>query len=182
MTDLIEINNHLAIPSPYILTIKEFDKLYKRDKGKGKEIAIKELAYIYFMCNHNSPYTIYDEEEKKGKIKKSVFGEKSKWKADVIVKAACERYLKLIDTHAILLLKSARNSVKKLERYFDDVDLTLMDDKTGKPIFSAKDLVANLTKVGDVVQGLSKLEDIVKKEEQERVSTRGGVELNKYNQ
>ena len=28
MADLIEINNHLAIPSPYILTIKEFDKFW----------------------------------------------------------------------------------------------------------------------------------------------------------
>ena len=182
MRDLIEISNHLAMPSPYTLAIKEFKKLYKRDKSKGKETAVKELAYIYFMCNHNSPYAVYDGEEKEGKIKDSVFGEKSEWKADALVKDSCKRYLGLMDTHAILLLKSARNSVKKLERYFDDVDLTLMDDKTGKPIFSAKDLVANLTKVGDVVQGLSKLEDIVKREEQERASTRGGVELNKYNQ
>ena len=85
-----------------------------------------------------------------------------------------------MDTPSILLLKSARNSVKKLERYFDDIDLTLLDDN-GKPIYSAKDLVANLAKVGDVVQGLSKLEELVKREEQEKASTRGGVEVNKYN-
>ena len=181
MRDLIEINNHLAAPSPYTLVIKEFKKLYKRDKSKGKETAMKELAYVYFRCNHNSPYAIYDGEEKDGKIKNSLFGEESKWKSDVVVEAACDRYINLMDTHAILLLKSARNSIKKLEKYFDDVDLTLLDDN-GKPIYSAKDLVANLTKVGDVVQGLSKLEDIVKREEQERASTRGGVELNKYNE
>jgi hypothetical protein len=181
MRALLEINNHLAIPSPYALVIKEFKKLCTRDKGKGKETALKELAYIYFKCSHNSPYTIYDGEEKESKIKDSVFGEKSKWEPDPIVKEACDRYLKLMDTHAVLLLKAARKSVKKLEKYFEDIDLTILDDN-GKPIYSAKDLVANLTKVGDVVMGLSKLEEVVKKEEQEMAVTRGGVEVNKYNQ
>tara|TARA_R110002051_G_scaffold307513_1_gene378589 strand:- start:1654 stop:2199 length:546 start_codon:yes stop_codon:yes gene_type:complete len=180
MRDLIEISNHLAMPSPYTLAIKEFKKLYKRDKSKGKETAIKELAYVYFKCNHNSPYAIYDGEERDVKIKDSIFGEESKWKADLFVVGACDRYTNLMDTHSILLLKSARRSIKKLEKYFDDIDLTIVDDN-GKPIYSAKDLVANLTKVGDVVQGLSKLEDIVKREEQEKASTRGGVEVNKYN-
>mgnify|MGYP003676754478 CR=1 FL=1 len=181
MRSLLEINNNLASPSPQALTIKEFKKLYTRDKNKGKETAVKELAYIYFKCNHNSPYIIYDEEEKESKIKESIFGENSKWKPDSDVKAACGRYLKLMDTHAVLLLKAARKSVKKLEKYFEDIDLTILDDN-GKPIYSAKDLVANLTKVGDVVMGLSKLEDIVKKEDQEKAVTRGGVEVNKYNQ
>ena len=181
MRNLLEISNHLAIPSPYALIIKEFKKLFNRDKSKGKEKAVKELAYIYFKCNHNSPYSIYDEEEKEIKIKESIFGKESKWKPDADVKAACDRYIKLLDTHSIRLLKSARKSVKKLERYFDDIDLTILDDN-GKPIYSAKDLVANLAKVGDVVIGLSKLEELVKKEDQERATTRGGVELNKYNQ
>ena len=181
MRNLLEISNHLAIPSPYALSIAEFKKLYVKDKSKGKETAVKELAYIYFKCNHNSPYAIYEEEEKEEKIKDSVFGKESKWKPDVSVKAACDKYLELIDTHSVLLLKSARRSVKKLEEYFDMIDLTTLDDN-GKPIYSAKDLVANLTKVGDVVTGLSKLEELVRREEQERATTRGGVELNKYNQ
>jgi hypothetical protein len=181
MSSLLEINNHLAVPSPYVLVVKEFKELYTRDKGKGKEMAVKELAYIYFKCSYNSPYTIYDGEEKESKIKESVFGEESNWKPDPTVKAACDRYLKLMDTHAVLLLKAARKSVKKLEKYFEDIDLTILDDN-GKPIYSAKDLVANLTKVGDVVVGLSKLEELVKKEDQERAVTRGGVEVNKYNQ
>ena len=56
-----------------------------------------------------------------------------------------------------------------------------MDDN-GKPIFNAKDLVMNLSKVGDVVSGLSKLEELVKKEEQKSSKVRGGVEINKYSQ
>lgn len=180
MQDLIIINNNLASASPYALIIKEFKKIHKRDRSSGKETALKEFAYIYFMCNHNSPYAVYDGEQRELKIIDSIFGE-GKWKADKVVKAACDRYTNLMDTHAVLLLKAARSSIKKLETYFQDIDLTILDDN-GKPIYSAKDLVVNLTKVGDVVQGLSKLEDIVKREEQEKASTRGGVELNKYNE
>ena len=39
----------------------------------------------------------------------------------------------------------------------------MMDDN-GKPIFHAKDLIANLSNMGKVVDGLSRLEEIVKKE------------------
>ena len=55
----------------------------------------------------------------------------------------------------------------------------MMDDN-GRPIFHAKDLVANLSKMGDVISGLSKLEEIVKKEEQIASNNRGGVVVNKY--
>jgi len=56
-----------------------------------------------------------------------------------------------------------------------------MDDNN-RPIFHAKDLVNNLEKMGKVVDGLTRLEDIVKKEEQANNPTRGGVEVNKYSQ
>jgi len=54
-----------------------------------------------------------------------------------------------------------------------------MDDH-GKPIFHAKDLISNLSNMGKVVDGLTRLEDIVKKEEQAANTNRGGVEVNKY--
>ena len=60
------------------------------------------------------------------------------------------------------MLKAARESIVKLEKYFRDVDLHLMDDH-GKPIFHAKDLIANLSNMGKVIDGLTRLEEIVKK-------------------
>ena len=57
-----------------------------------------------------------------------------------------------------------------------------MVDDNGKPIFAAKDLVMNISKMGDVIAGLHKLEEQVKKEEQTTSPNRGGVEVNKYSQ
>ena len=55
-----------------------------------------------------------------------------------------------------------------------------MLDDNGKPIYHAKDLINNLEKMGKVVDGLTRLEEIVKKEEQAANTNRGGIEVNKY--
>ena len=165
--ELLEIVDNVAVPSPYALSIIEF-----------KPLDSKELAYVYFMCDHKSPYAVYDEESRHDEVVLGVYG-KSKWAPSSKVKAACDIYKKLKETSAVKLLKAARLSVIKLQKYFETVDLTMMDDN-GRPIFHAKDLVANLSKMGDVVSGLSKLEEQVAKQEQVNTNTRGGVVVNKY--
>ena len=167
--DLIIIKDKVATPSPYALLIKEF-----------KDLKIEELGYVYFMCDHRSAYAVYEWDKRHEEVKNSIFGSK-KWSPSKKLKIACDKYNELIETSAVKLLKAARESVKKLEAYFRTVDLTLVDDN-GRPIFHAKDLVNNLEKMGKVVDGLSRLEDIVKKEEQANNPTRGGVEVNKYSQ
>ena len=102
-----------------------------------------------------------------------------KWSPSIEVKAGCSKYEKLIETSAVRLLKAAKESIVKLEKYFRDIDLTMMDDN-GKPIYHAKDLINNLEKMGKVVDGLTRLEEIVKKEEQAANTNRGGIEVNKY--
>ena len=176
--DLLTIKDNVAIPSPYVLTVEEFAKIVNRDKTKSKDRSTKELAYIYFFCDHASPFSVYGEDVRSDEVKLSVFGE-TKWEPDSAIQAACEKYKKLKETSAVRLLIAAKESVVKLENYFKDIDLTLSDDN-GRPIFAAKDLVANLSKMGDVINGISKLEDLVKKEKQVQSSNRGGVETNKY--
>ena len=164
--DLLTISDNKVIPSVYTLMIPEFDAL-----------SIKELAYVYYMCDHRSPFVAYDGERRKEEIIKSVF--KKKYKISSKIKAACDKYKELTETSAVKLLKAARASVTKLEKYFRDIDLTMIDDN-GRLMFSAKDLVQNLSKMGDVINGLSKLEEQVKKEEQVSNANRGGVITNKY--
>ncbi len=166
--DLIYINDNKAIPSSYAMTILEF-----------KNLSTEELAFVYFMIDHRSPFSVYEWEQRLIEVKNSIFGEKKKWKPSSKVLGACEKYEKLIETSAVRLLKAARESIIKLEKYFRDIDLTLLDDN-GKPIFHAKDLINNLEKMGKVVDGLTRLEDIVKKEEQAANTNRGGIEVNKY--
>tara|TARA_R100001443_G_scaffold116044_1_gene135399 strand:+ start:478 stop:984 length:507 start_codon:yes stop_codon:yes gene_type:complete len=165
--DLIQIDNNKGVLSPYALSIKEF-----------KDLKVEELAYIYFMVDHRSPFSVYEWDQRLKEVKLSIFGEK-KWTPSPKVLGGCDAYDKLIETSAVRLLKAARESIIKLEKYFRSVDLQMMDDH-GKPIFHAKDLIANLSNMGKVVDGLSRLEEIVRKEEQAANTNRGGIEVNKY--
>ena len=166
--DLLTISENRVIPSTYTLVIPEF-----------KAISVLELAYVYYMCDHRSPFSVYDEEKRSEEVIQSVF--KKEYKVSSKLNAACNKYKELTETSAVKLLKAARESVTKLEKYFRDIDLTMMDDN-GKPIFSAKDLINNLEKMGKVVEGLTRLEQLVKKEEQVANQNRGGVVTNKYSQ
>tara|TARA_R110002020_G_scaffold6390_7_gene27235 strand:- start:520 stop:1035 length:516 start_codon:yes stop_codon:yes gene_type:complete len=166
--DLIYINDGKAIPSSYTTTILEF-----------KGLTATELAFVYFMVDHKSPFSVYEWDQRTIEVINSIFGEKKKWVPSAKVLAACDKYEQLIETSAVRLLKAARTSIVKLEKYFRDIDLHLMDDH-GKPIFHAKDLIANLSNMGKVVDGLTRLEDIVKKEAQAANTNRGGIEVNKY--
>lgn len=163
--DLLTISDKKVIPSAYTLTIKEFKNLKSSD-----------LAAIYYFTDHRSPYAVYPTEDRKSKL---IHDLEVKWSSKI--DAGVDKYKELTETSAIKLLKSAKSSIEKLERYFQDIDLTLMDDN-GKPIYAAKDLVANLTKMGDVVEGLTKLEEVVKKDQQTAAVNRGGVVVNKYSQ
>jgi len=165
MRDLITVSNNVVVPSAYALTINEFKGL------KGQE-----LGAVYFYADHRSPYAVYDSEERVGKISQDL-----KVKFSPKVKGAIDKYKELSETSAIKLLKSARSSVTKLERYFDTINLNVLDDH-GKPIYHAKDLIMNLSNMAKVVNGLEELENIVKKHEQKDNPNRGGVVTNKYSQ
>jgi hypothetical protein len=126
--------------------------------------------------DHRSPYSVYEEQDRWDNIKELL-----KVSASPKVSAAIDKYRELSESSAIKLLKAARESVTKLEKYFKEVDLTMMDDN-GKPIFHAKDLISNLSNMGKVVNGLEELEEMVKKQQQKDNPNRGGVVTNKYSQ
>ena len=134
--DLIHIVDNKAVPSEYALTVIEF-----------KSLSVEELAFVYFMIDHRSPFSVYEWKQRTIEVKNSIFGEKKKWTPSSKVLGACDKYEKLIETSAVILLKAARESIVKLEKYFRSIDLSLGDDN-GRPIYHAKDLINNLEKMG----------------------------------
>ena len=171
---LFEMNKEGIEISPQSLTIKEFKKLWARDKSKGKQKAHTELAYVYYYTDWQSPYRIYfNEREKQEKIILDLFDGK-KWKPDQTITEACEKYEQLSTTDSMLLLQDARSAIGKLRAYFRNVDLTEREEKTGKPIYSAKDLILNLKQVGSVIKGMKELQEEVAKEQMTETRIKGG--------
>lgn len=79
--NLLYINDGKAVPSAYALTILEF-----------KELSSFELAFVYFMVDHRSPFSIYEWDQRIKEVTISIFGEKKKWKPSTKVLAACDKY------------------------------------------------------------------------------------------
>lgn len=174
MFRLLAINGDDIEISPESLAIKEFKKLWNRDKSKNKEKAKKELTFVYYYTDWQSPYRIYfDEKEKKQNIILDLFDGK-KWETDDIIIEACKKYQQLSTTDSMLLLQDARAAIGKLREYFRDVNLTEKDEKTGKPIYSAKDLMLNLKQVGSVIKGMKELQEEVAKEQMTETRIKGG--------
>ncbi len=109
--DLITIDNNVAIPNAYTLTIQEFKVIVDRDKTATKKKATQELAYVYFKCDHRSPFAVYGEEERGSEVKLNVFGLDSKWQEDEKIKAACDKYKELSEGELTLL----QHEVDKIE-------------------------------------------------------------------
>ena len=101
--DLIYINDGKAIPSSYTTTILEF-----------KGLTATELAFVYFMVDHKSPFSVYEWDQRTIEVINSIFGEKKKWVPSAKVLAACDKYEQLIETSAVRLLKAARTSIVKI--------------------------------------------------------------------
>lgn len=184
--DILELNDKMeATPNAYCRNIVEFDKIIRRDRGspgdsqgRKKLQATKELTYIYHMCNFQSPFATYtNEEERSEKVAKSLG--LTDWKPDDLVIEAQDKYKELTESDLIKLLKSAHSTVNKMRDYFDDIDFDKFD-VNGKPVYQAKDVIAAIRDLGKLVSGLRDLKVEVEREQQSSGRNRGDVVTNKY--
>lgn len=174
------VNGRLVINQPEVLAIPEFNILWERDKDPEKEKAMREISYITFLCDDsvNNPYRAYKEGERNEVLLRD-FIKDVKWKPDKQVEAAIKKYKEAVQTTNSRLLRSAKNAADKLAEYFDMIDFNELDTY-GKPVFSAKELSSNLAAVGNIVKSLTQLEDMVRKEQMESKTIRGGGEIGYY--
>jgi hypothetical protein len=168
MKNLITLNNEVLTINPEALLIQEFQNIWKKDKTKGKENALKELSYIYHTTDYQSIYRNYHPDIREGKIRFDIFGE-SQWKPSTLIKLAQEKYKELQTTLSMQILDDAETGLNKLRTYFRDIEFE--DDDNGT---QAKNFIANVKALGDVVKGMKSLRDEAEKELTDQMQLRGG--------
>jgi hypothetical protein len=187
--DFFEFNDYkLELKRPEILLVKEFEDIFalkwnsgeKGDSdGRKRSRALKAITYIYLTCDWKSPYSEYTEKERAeaalddSKLDKSVLN-------DETFLAVKNKYIELQDTRLVKLLKSAYGAIDKLRLYFENIDLTETDPMTGKPIYSARDLMSNLSSMSKTIESLQHLEYMVKKEKEQDKGLRGQAEAGMF--
>lgn len=177
---LFDIVNTKVVINPQVLAMPEFRKIWDRDNDIDKDNAVREISYVVFLCDESvaNPYRAYKEGDREEVLLRDFIKDK-KWKPDKYIEDAVKKYLEATQTTNSRLLKSAKNAAEKLAGYFDIIDFT-ETDKDGKLLYSAKELASNLAAVGNIVKSLHQLEEMVKKEQLETNTVRGGGEIGFY--
>jgi len=168
------------VVDPSRLIIPEFKKLWQRDKSKDKHSVMKELAYITFLfdLSADNPYRGYTEYERDSVLKKDLF-DNVNWEPDELVEDAIAKFKKLMETTNTRVLLGAKKAAEELAKWFEQIDFSLID-AYGKPVFSARELSSNLKEVGNIVKSLGQLEEMVRQEQLEKTTTRGGMDIGMY--
>jgi len=161
------VNNQLVISEEvYVLT--PFKKLWDRDKTKLKERALAELGFIYFMEDYKSDFSDIVNETDRFIEVVGVLDLPKDWVEDQVVKDAREFYRKRSEEITpLLLLRDSKVVIDKMREYFREVDFLALDDK-GRPKYDIDKLARVVERSASILENLSKLELMVKKEVQSK--------------
>lgn len=177
---IFDIKGDKVVLNSQSLGVPAFKALWERDKGKIKKRAEDEIAYVTFLCDTtlDNPYRGYSENERAKVLKRSIFKDE-KWVADSLVETAIEEFRALQKTPTSRLYEESLSAVDKLSGYFKKIDFDKVDDE-GKPFYSAKELAQNLSAIGNIVRSLKQLEQIVRQEQMEVTTARGGSYIGEF--
>lgn len=160
------------------MLLKPFKTLWKRDKSKTKDNALRELGYIYFMADPRSDYQTYiDEEERSNQIKLGE-GFREDWKPDKEVLEALAFYASF-KSESALLLEDIRVAVNKLRKYMKDIDLNATDDK-GRPVYTLNTYTDALNKIPKLITALDEAEKAIARDLIQSDRVRGSAEKAMY--
>ena len=165
------LNNRLQV-SPYALTINEFKVIWDRDTTATKDIAIKELSFVYFMADSRSPYRGYDSPLKEMRIKEDIglVG----WDFNIQVVGAVTKYIQLQTTPSMRMLKAMEQSLSKIEQFFSTYNPSA--DLTGSKF---RALTNSYKEVPNMIKGLRSMEELVAAEQEVGIVSRGGHAVSK---
>lgn len=175
---LFNLEDSSVVVDPDVLGVPPVKKIWDRDKSKKKEKAYKELSYVYFLCDFNSPYAVYPEHKKREVLAKDIMKDLD-YVPDNDLEYLIQQYRDFYETTSMRLIRAARTACDKLSDYFEHIDFKELDDD-GRPVYTAKDVAMNLAKVGDIVNSLDKLEDKVQKEIKSESKIKGGGDVGSY--
>ncbi len=147
---ILELKDNKIILSPEALGLTFFKALWSRDKSKDKTQAYKDISYVFYFTDFNSPFYSYSADQRDGLIKQYVVEDKD-FKVDKEINEAIKCYGELNITPAMRMLSAAFIAIDKMEDYFKDVDYAEDDiDKVQKCIIAMPKLVTALNEANEL--------------------------------
>ena len=169
------VNNRLEINEGEIFLVTEFKNLLNKDQSKDKELAFKELTYIYLALDWKSPYSQYTELERHEEALRDSGLTEEEFNNPVF-REACRKYRALQESNlSVRMLNAAKLGAQQFIDYFTIIADLNERDVNGKPVFDAKKHFETMSKMHDLHEELTSLENLVKKELTETSTLRAGA-------
>jgi len=183
MAYLFEIKNSIVNPNAETLLVSPFKEIWNRDRSSKKERAREEFAYIEFMTSHlkSNPYKGYPEKTRGEKIIIDIMKKKD-WKPDIKVKEGMDKIVEFQKNASPTLryYEAVLKGNNTLEKFFNTVDLSTVNEKTGNPLYKPKDITSA---INDASRNTTELNDLKKKVEEElfdAVKTKAGKTISHF--
>jgi len=163
-----ELKDWTLTISPEIWGLSPFKKILKKDKNRNKDIALKEMLFIYYYTDIKSNYLIISNlKDREEEIKKDI-ELPTNWKIDSVVQEAIEFYNNRSLTVIGKLYKNALKAANDISEYLTRTDVLLTErDERGKPVNDIAKITGAITKVKGIMQDLKAAEKEVIKEQEE---------------
>jgi len=150
--------------------LEPFKKILKRDKSRNKDLALKEMLFIYYYTDIKSDYLIIDVKLRKEEIIKDI-QLPDNWKIDLIMQDAINFYEERSLTVIGKLYKNALLAANDISEYLTKTKKLLEErDDRNKPVTTLTTIVGGISKIKVVMQDLKAAEkELIK----EKVETEG---------
>lgn len=104
-----------------------FKTILKRDKNRNKELAFKEVLFIYYYTDIRSDYVyIVDDKIREKEIIKDI-GLPENWKIDIIILEAIKFYNSMSLSPIAKLYKSSLKAADDISKYLENADIILAE-------------------------------------------------------
>lgn len=177
-------NFNLVINLPEVLLIKEFKDVWESDKSPNKEYAMKIFTFGYLYCDFQSPFSEFEEADKKQESLKSAGLTEDDINTDC-VKAFIEMYLKIVNSNRIIrYIKSTWALLDKLEKYALEVDLTktiTSGSHKGRLLHSVRDARDTVKQMPELIIKAKELRELLKEEMKKSDAVRGDLSKGYFN-
>ena len=150
--------------------LEPFRKILKRDKSRNKDLALKEMLFIYYYTDIKSDYLIIDIKLRTNEIIKDI-QLPDNWKIDNIMQDAINFYEERSLTVIGKLYKNALLAANDISEYLTKTKELLEErDDRGKPVTTLTTIVGGISKIKVVMQDLKAAEkELIK----EKIETEG---------
>lgn len=177
--------NGIVRANPETLAIWPYSLIYSRDKTSHKDESTQAWKFIEFYCSPKStnPFFGYPKGEiRKDKLVENIQHTHPEFEVDELITNGVIQYEEfwLNASPTLSYYNSNLYAAKQLEIFFNNLDMTLVNVRTGAPIYKPKEITTALSDAKSVLANLKSMKDQVDQEIYDTNKSKANRQINPF--